>query len=152
MARGRKAIKNMTITNVHASGWSVVIDQSGLKGLRKVLEDIEDAQTIEVKKAVSAGLIAIRNEARRNLKTNWTMRTRSLWRSIRAVQDLDGLGGLVGTFERDPDNWYGHFLEFGTRRGIKKKPWLYPAYRNQKGKFNRRIYRAIRKAIRDNKQ
>lgn len=87
------------------------------------------------------GLKAMRNEMRRNLKARATMRTRTLWRNILYIMDLDGLGGTVGSFN---EGFYGHFLEFGTRKNkIKKRPWMLPAYVKHKRKIVNNFRRAV---------
>jgi HK97 gp10 family phage protein len=104
--------------------------------LKALPDELRDAMRVEV----GRGLKATQASMRRNIKTVATMRTRTLWRNILFIQDLDGMGGTVGSFN---EGYYGHFLEFGTRRGVKPRPWLVPAAREQRPKFIRRIRRQL---------
>jgi HK97 gp10 family phage protein len=127
-----------------ASKWKVkAIEVHNVHGLRRKLNVLPDHLREEVQKQMELALKATRSEMRRNLKEKFTMRSRTLWRSIAYKLDSDKLGGIVGAFD---DGFYGHFLEFGTRKNkIKRRPWLRPAYRSQQRKFKRRIYRVMKR-------
>lgn len=132
------------------SNISAKITLEGATGLRKKLQSLPREMTAGLKGEVDSALKGMRNEARRNIKAGFDMRTRNLWRNITYMMDIDGLGGQVGLFKDDNipgDAFYGRFLEYGTRKGLKKKPWLYPAFRKHRRLFSRRVYRAIKKIL-----
>lgn len=122
-------------------GTDKAITVHNVDGLRRKLTLLPDNLRAEMEKQVELALKALRNEARRNLKSVVEMRTRKLWKSIGYKLDSDKLGGVAGSFD---EGYYGGFLEIG-RRNMRARPWLRPAYKRQKPLFRKRMVRTLRK-------
>ena len=82
----------------------------------------------ELRRAVRAGLIPMREEARKNLEAHQLTGAlyRSIHISVRGVSDARG-GGMTGRVVNSAATFYGAFLEFGTRhqKGIR---WMGRAF------------------------
>lgn len=53
--------------------------------------------------------------------------------------------GIVGTTQKEPD--YGKWLEYGTTRGLKPRPWLRPAMLENAEFIKKVLGQAIRKTL-----
>jgi len=143
--------------------------------LARRLAAIPELVKARVKPAINAGVAEIADDARALAEAS--RRTGDLIESIEETpaggttpaygtggsRQLDELQGAVTA--GNPDQRHGHLVEFGTaphvlggifegaqHPGTEAKPFLIPALRLNRDRVNRRINRAIGKAIREAQQ
>lgn len=81
--------------------------------LSKLLKDLpERIQRDVVNAAASAGATVVKNEAKKNIKANGSLKTGRLYKSIRTKKKR-GVHGVYQVFS-DKTAGYSHLVEFGT--------------------------------------
>ena len=146
------------------------VDVIGEKEIARALQRLSAEKKKRVKGEVYASGIDVQREAKEKLRDQRTWDLGNLANSIIVDLTIDGLIAEVG-----PEAPYGHYVEFGTKkhfpppdalegwakrhgfdsawpickaiakRGLKAKPYLFPAWLAVKDKFWKRIKRILEK-------
>ncbi|MEW2631787.1 HK97-gp10 family putative phage morphogenesis protein [Streptomyces sp. NPDC048389] len=113
----------------------------GIARLRGQLEDLSDEIQAALKKAVKESAQAVLADAKRDVARD----SNNLFEKLDITYDQDGFTANVGWHE--PEEYYGRFLEFGTRR-FEAKPALRPALEAERGRYRARLTDEVRKVLR----
>jgi len=119
----------------------IMVEIQGGARLRARLEDMDDAIVQALKKAVKEAAEAVQSDTRRDVAKD----TGNLARKVDIKLTDDGLTANVGW--HDPEDFYAHFLEAGTRRAP-AQPALGPALEAERARYRGRLTEAVRRALR----
>lgn len=111
----------------------------GRDSLARKLADIEPTLRPALEREVKVAAVNIQNGARQRVP----VRTGRLRNSVTHEITDDGLNAAIGSNVE-----YAPFVEFGTRR-MRARPYLFPAFEEERPKYLARLKRALSKAAGD---
>ncbi|MFJ9885934.1 HK97-gp10 family putative phage morphogenesis protein [Streptomyces sp. NPDC091287] len=119
----------------------ITVEIQGAARLRGRLEELDDAIVQALKKAVKEAAEAVKADTQRDVAKD----SGNLQEKVDIKYDDDGLTARVGW--HDPEDFYAHFLEAGTRRAP-AQPALGPALEAERGRYQGRLTEEVRRALR----
>lgn len=119
----------------------ITVEIQGASRLRARLEDLDDRIVQALKKAVHEAAESVQSDTRRDVAKD----TGNLARKVDIKLTDDGLTANVGW--HDPEDFYAHFLETGTRRAP-AQPALGPALEAERARYRGRLTEEVRRALR----
>lgn len=111
----------------------------GQDRLAQKLAQLEPTLRRALEREVKVAALNIQNGARRRV----AVKTGRLRNSITHEITEGGLNAVVGTNVE-----YGPYIEFGTRR-MRARPYLFPAFEEERPRYMERLKRALSKAAGD---
>ena len=123
----------------------------GLRELNATLKKLEDrTQKRILNRAVNAGAVVIRNEARQNAPQDTGKLKRNIITAKRRAQKGQAVYAVSvrrkGKAEDSRNAFYGYFVEFGTSK-MTARPFLTPAFEGKREEAMRQIAKTLGEGI-----